>query len=271
MSDVISALTSKFRFPGWLSADHREDKLERRDALVRPVPALPAREAALRDAAAYNLSSRQATLAQEFEHRVLNGLQLIAGMLLLQSRTAQTPEAASQLTVAARRVFAMGLVHDRLHFVDHLENVELKHYLTRLCDHLSGLLFQEPAARAILVEGVHVSVPTVLASTLGFILNELITNSVKYADGDITVRIEKAAPAGYLLSVLDDGPGLPTGFEPAASSGLGMKLVASLVTQIGGELQTGCGDNGRGARFTVAFCVPRFGPDEVLRVDQNSS
>ena len=179
MSDSISALTSKFQFPEWLSADRREDKLGRRDALVRP--ASPAREAALRDAATYNLSPHQVTLGQEFEHRVLNSLQLIAGMLALQSRTAETPQAASQLTVAARRVFAVGLVHSRLHFADHLENVELKHYLTRLCEDLSGLLFQERAAQAIVVEGVHVSVPTALASNLGFILNELITNSVKYA------------------------------------------------------------------------------------------
>ena len=267
MSDSVSALMSKFQYPGWLPADHREDKLGWRDGLVRPVPALGAREAAVRDAATYNLSPHQVTLGQEFEHRVLNSLQLIAGMLALQSRTAETPQAASQLTVAARRVFAVGLVHNRLHFADHLENVELKHYLVRLCEDLSGLLFQERAAQAIVVEGVHVSVPTALASTLGFILNELITNAVKYANGDITVRIEKAAPAGYLLSVLDDGPGLPAGFEPAAGKGLGMKLVMSLVTQIGGALQIGCGDNRCGARFTVAFRVPGVGADGVSRVD----
>ena len=133
------------------------------------------------------------------------------------------------------------------------------------------MLFQERAAQAIVVEGVHASVPTALASNLGFILNELITNSVKYASGDITVRIEKAAPAGYLLSVLDNGPGVPAAFEPAESKGLGMKLVMSLVTQIGGELQIGCGDSGRGARFTVAFRVPSFVADGVLRADQNSS
>jgi two-component sensor histidine kinase len=268
MSDPIYALTSKFEFPRGLSTDRREDKLGRHNALVRPAPA---REPALRDAATYDLSLHQVTPAQEFEHRILNGLQLIAGMLALQSRTAATSEAASQLSVAARRVFAVGLVHDRLHFADHLQNVELKHYLTRLCEGLSGLLCQERAAQAITIEGVYVSAPPALASNLGFILNELITNSMKYANGDITVRIEKAASAGYLLSVLDDGPGMPAGFEPAESKGLGMKLVASLVNQIGGELQIDCGDNGRGARFTVAFCVPDFDADRVLRIDQNSN
>jgi two-component sensor histidine kinase len=265
MSDSVSSLTSKFELPGWLSADRHNNKLGRRDALVRPGPASPAREAALKEAATYNLSPHQVTLGQEFEHRVLNSLQLIAGMLALQSRTAETPQAASQLTVAARRVFAVGLVHSRLHFADHLENVELNHYVTRLCENLSGLLFQERDDQAIVVEGVHASVPTALASNLGFILSELITNAAKYASGDITVRIGKAAPAGYLLSVLDDGPGLPAGFQPAESKGLGMKLVVSLVAQIGGELQIGCGDNCRGASFTVAFGVPEFGADGVDR------
>ncbi len=94
---------------------------------------------------------------------------------------------------------------------------------------------------------------------------------MKYANGDVTVRLEKAAPAGYLLSVLDDGPGVPAGFEPAESKGLGMKLIMALATQIGGELHIGCGDNGRGTRFTVAFYVPEFGADGVARVDQNPS
>jgi two-component sensor histidine kinase len=268
MSDSVHTLTSEFPFPGWLSVNRRADKLERRDTPVKPAPA---RELALRDAAVYDLSPHQVTPAQEFEHRILNGLQLIAGMLALQSRAAGTSKAASQLSVAARRVFAVGLVHHRLHFADHLQNVELKHYLTRLCGDLSGLLCQEWAAQTIAVEGAHVSVPAALATNLGFLLNELITNSMKYANGDITIRIEKAASAGYLLSVLDDGPGMPAGFEPAESKGLGMKLVASLVNQIGGELQIGCGDNGRGARFTVAFRVPDFGADRVLRVDQSSS
>jgi two-component sensor histidine kinase len=63
---------------------------------------------------------------------------------------------------------------------------------------------------------------------------------------------------GHSLSVLDDGPGLPAGFDPAASRGLGMKIIGSLVRQIGGELQFASGENGRGAAFTVTFGSPRL-------------
>jgi two-component sensor histidine kinase len=58
---------------------------------------------------------------------------------------------------------------------------------------------------------------------------------------------------GYALSVSDDGPGLPEGFNPTKTNGLGMKLISSLVRQIGGQLQIARGDNGKGTQFTVLF------------------
>jgi two-component system, sensor histidine kinase PdtaS len=65
----------------------------------------------------------------------------------------------------------------------------------------------------------------------------------------------------HSLSVLDDGPGLPAEFDPAASKGLGMKIVGSLVKQIGGKMQFASGENGRGSRFTLTFCFPRTAPN----------
>ena len=114
-------------------------------------------------------------------------------------------------------------------------------------------LFQEGTGHAIVVEGADCEIPTTLGIPLGFIVNELITNSAKYAKGHITVRVETTSPACHALSVWDDGPGLPAGFDPAKSKGLGMKIVLSLVKQIGGELHILPGDSGRGARFRVTF------------------
>jgi two-component sensor histidine kinase len=200
-----------------------------------------------------DLSRRQILMAEEFEHRLLNGLQLIVSLLSLQSRTAPTREAADQLTTAARRVSALGRVHRRLHLLDHLDKVEFRKYLEHLCEDLSGLLAQDSSRFAIVVEGARVEIPTALAIPLGLIVNELITNSAKYADGCVTVRIEMMSPEHCALSVLDDGPGLPVGFAPADSKGLGMKIVLALVEQIGGALHILPGNNGRGTCFTVTF------------------
>jgi two-component system, sensor histidine kinase PdtaS len=229
------------RKPYATTADELHAALAREDTLLREKD---------------DLSRRQIMLAQEFEHRLINSLQLIVSLLSMQSRTATTPEAAAQLTIAARRVAALGRVHRRLHLLDHQDNVEFKQYLQHLCDDLSDLLIQEGSGYAIVVEGTNCEIPTSLAIPLGFIVNELITNSAKYTQGHITVRVEATSPACHAVSVLDDGPGLPAGFDPAKSKGLGMKIVLSLVNQIGGELHISSGDGGRGTRFTITFGAP---------------
>ena len=256
MSDSMSGRASVFQFPWSRSRESYAYEQAQSAALIAELQAARVREhALLRDKA--DLLQRQDMLAQEFEHRLVNSLQIIVGLLSLQSRTA-TPEAAAQLTVAANRVASFGRVHRALHLLDHQESVQFKAYLQHLCEDLSGLLFQGESARAIAVEGARITIPTVFAIPLGFIVNELITNSAKYAKSDITVRLGTSPSAGYSLSVLDDGPGLPADFDPAASKGLGMKIIGSLVRQIGGELQIASSENGgRGAIFTVAFGSPR--------------
>jgi two-component sensor histidine kinase len=115
------------------------------------------------------LMQRQHISAQEFEHRLANSLQLIVGLLSLQSSAATTAEAAEQLTIAAKRVTALGRVHQRLHLLDHQRNVEFKRYLQELCGDLSDLLLQEKAGRAVVVSGTNVKLPTRLGIPLGFI------------------------------------------------------------------------------------------------------
>jgi len=200
-----------------------------------------------------DLSEHQAMLTQEFDHRLMNGIQLIVSLLALQSRTATTPEAADQLAIAACRVASMGRIHRQLHVLDHQDRVEFKDYLNDLCQDLSSLLIHDSSAQAIAVEGSKLDMPTKLAIPLAFIVSELITNSAKYARSHVTVRIEATSPTERSLSVIDDGPGLPEGFKPAESKGLGMKIVQSLLQEIGGDLRILQGDNGCGARFTIKF------------------
>ena len=107
------------------------------DALSSELQAALAREQVLQQEK-HEMSQRQGMLTQEFEHRLINGLQLSVSLLSLQSRTATTPEAADQLTIGARRVASLGRVHRRLHLLDHQDHVEFKEYLQLLCDDLSG-------------------------------------------------------------------------------------------------------------------------------------
>jgi len=211
-----------------------------------------AREAGLRREMD-ELAQRRVIQAQEFEHRLINGLQMISSVLSVQSRKALTFDAANQLAAAASRVAALGRVHRRLHLLDNQDHVEFKCYLEDLCGDLASLLCEELGDSAVIVDGTTAEIPTSLAIPLGFIVNELITNAAKYARGNITVRFAATGFGGYSLSVLDSGPGLTAQFNSAASKGLGMKIVQALVKQIGGELGISAAHEGGGARFTVAF------------------
>jgi len=199
-----------------------------------------------------NLIRQKNILSKESEHRLLNGLQLITSLLTIQSRAANNAEAAAQLTIAANRVAAIGRIHRHLHALDHVKSVEFKQYLENLCRDLSGIASSESPENVIVVDGVDLQIPAVKGIPLGFIASELITNAIKYARGKIMVSLQASAN-GYALSISDDGPGLPEGFETTASRGLGMKLISSLVRQIDGQLQIDRGGNGKGARFSVLF------------------
>lgn len=189
---------------------------------------------------------------QEADHRLLNGMQMIASLLSLQSRSVSNPEVAEQLTIAADRVAMIERVHRRLHYLDRLENVAFKQYLADLCRDLSTMLTLEGKAEpAVAFEGIEVNLPTTIAIPLGFIVSELVTNAVKYGKGRIAVTLKTEPGKGYALSVANDGAILPTGFD--AGKGLGMKIVHAFVRQIGGELLVSRRDQDQGARFNVMF------------------
>lgn len=198
-----------------------------------------------------NLLDRQRIRTQEFEHRLFNGLQLVANTLLLQRRDA-TFAAATQFTVAAARIVAFGRVHRRAHLVDQ-DMVEIKQQLQLLCLDLSGLLLQGSPGKCLTVKGKACRLPAALAVPIGLIVNELITNAVKYANTDITVRLDSITPVSHSISVADTGPGLPAGFDPACGSGLGMQIVQALVKEIGGELRFQSGAKGQGTTVTLTF------------------
>lgn len=200
------------------------------------------------------LAHQQEILRRESDHRLMNSLQMVVSLLSLQSRTEANAEAKSSLSVAANRVRTMARVHRHLHSLDGSETVALKQYLEELCrDNSQILTSADRRAQPILFEGTEVRMPTAVGFPLGLIVNELLTNAIKYGKGRISVKLEPRSATACALSVCNDGSALPDGFDPAASKGLGMSLVSSLVGQIGGELRIDRGENNDGTRFTVLF------------------
>jgi two-component system, sensor histidine kinase PdtaS len=194
-------------------------------------------------------------LSQESEHRLLNNLQIVSSLLAMQGRCATCAEAATQLATASRRVAAMGRIHRRLHSMDAQQGVAFKQYLEDICGDISAMLSWQERAKAVRVDAIEITLPTATALPLGFIVSELITNAAKYGDGEIAVRLVREGHNTCQLSVSNSGRPLADTFDPAASTGLGMKIIRSFVQQIGGELRFGSAEADKGACFTVMFPI----------------
>lgn len=231
---------------------HRETEAELRQALLREDDLLRQKDELIQQKD--QLIQQKDILGKESEHRLLNGLQLVTSMLSAQSREIDSPEVAAQLTVAANRVATLARVNRHLRTLDKLESVEFRPYLEKLCHDLSDMASVQ---LSLCVEGAELKIPSVIAVPLGLITSELVTNSIKYAKGKISVALKTGPNGDYVLSVSDDGQGLPAAFDPAAASGMGMKIIAALVRQIRGELHFTKGDRDQGTRFSVTF-TPQF-------------
>jgi two-component system, sensor histidine kinase PdtaS len=230
---------------------YERELIQYRSMEIRLRDALAESEARLRQQD--ELIQRQELLKKESDHRLLNDLQMTISLLSLQSRGSANAEAAAQLAVAANRVSMIARIHHRLHSYDGVQTIEFKRFLADFCRDFSAMVSSDERPKRVIVEGTEINLPATIAIPLGFIASELITNAAKYGKGHISISIQADPEFGHALSVSNDGPALPEGFDPDASKGLGLRIIRSFVKQIGGELRIGRNDDGQGARFTVLF------------------
>lgn len=184
------------------------------------------------------LLERQELLLKEIHHRVRNSLQLIGSVVGLQLRQVTDPAARSVLGDTGRRIRSVAAVHERLHRADRLDVVDLGAFLAELVEDLRASAPPGVALTLRVVPGARV--PIGLAVSLALLVNELVTNALKYAypegvGGGVEVALDRAGEGRLALSVRDRGRGLPPGFTAEGRS-LGMRLVSALAGQLGGAL-----------------------------------
>jgi two-component system, sensor histidine kinase PdtaS len=204
------------------------------------------------------LISKDATI-REIHHRVKNNLQTVAAMLRLQARRASTEEAREALAEAELRVAAIAVVHETLS-ADTGESVDFDEIVDRVVALVRDLApaYTEPERVPVLRrEGSWGWLPSHLATPLAMTVSELLHNAVEHAAATrITVRLRRDAHE-LALEVVDDGRGLPEGFDPA-STGLGLSIVASLVTaDLHGQYSIE-GSPGAGVQVVVRVPEPRL-------------
>jgi PAS domain S-box-containing protein len=176
-------------------------------------------------------------LIREVHHRVKNNLAAIVGLLEMQRRVLTDPESREILTELGGRIRSMSLIHEKLYRSENLARIDFQHYLTALISHLrTSYGSAQIQCRS---EAVGVEMPLDLAVPCGMIVNELVTNALKYAfppewtaagghdAGCIRVAISQEK-GFYTLSVSDNGIGLPPGFDWTAANTMGMVLIRML-------------------------------------------
>ena len=199
------------------------------------------------------LSQQQAVMLREMNHRVANSLQLITSLIELQSRRVRDREARELLQQAAERVDAVSLVHRRLYTSGEVGVVQMDQYLAGLVDELNRATTADGKAGPITLRAEPVRIETDRAIPIGLIVNELVTNALKYAypggdTGPVRVLLKRDGGSTRLV-VEDDGVG--TGAGPPQGSGLGRTIVNAMASQLRAVVAQD--EVHRGARFTVSI------------------
>ncbi len=198
-------------------------------------------------------------LLREVHHRVKNNLAAIISLMDMQRRKIDDAHGQNILTELSNRIRTMSLVHEKLYRADSLASIDFQDYTQALISHLRTT-FGSPGI-ICQVDAPGITIPLDLASPCGLIVNELVTNALKYAfpegkprPGNSDCRIMvclNRENATYTLTVADNGIGLPTGFDWTKTQTLGMILVRMLGQhQLRGQYVV---DENNGTSFTLTF------------------
>ena len=196
-------------------------------------------------------------LLKEIHHRVKNNLQVISSLLDLQTRNIEDQGALSAIEDGQNRVKAMALIHQKLYQNEDIGTISFEEYSRQLIGQIASL-FPHGSDVQVEVDKSDAQLDIDTAVPLGLILNELLTNAYKYGfaslpsgQGKIRVSLAPQSEEGsYLLTVKDNGPGLPEDFEIRRAKSLGLRLVRRLSRQLYGKADYSYEG---GAVFRVSF------------------
>ncbi len=199
-----------------------------------------------------SLKEKEALLG-EVHHRVKNNLALVLGLIEMQIAKTNNETLRHELSEVQHRISAMSLIHEKLYKTSNFAKIDLSDYLQDLIKFLNGFYNKGKTIK------LHFDTEAVLASTkkaipVALIVNELITNSFKYAfkdktSGNISITLKKQNEFSS-LTIADDGPGLPEGMDLTKLNSLGFKLLNIFTKQLKGTYVV---NQVKGFSITITF------------------
>ncbi|MBK7500163.1 MAG: CHASE domain-containing protein [Ignavibacteriales bacterium] len=233
LADIINVQDKKFRFT--VFNDITESKLAE-DEIKRQL-------------------QEKEVLLREVHHRIKNNITSIGNLLSIHANSISNPEALSILQDAIGRVQSVALIYNKLLLTDDYQDISVKKYFEDLIDAVVNI-FSLNDSVVIVKEIDDFALDVKRIFPLGTIVNELLTDSLKYAfvnknSGLIVIKLEKNGNH-ISLAIKDNGNGLPKGFDVSESNGLGLMLVKMLCQQLGATFKI---ESEQGTRSTIEFDV----------------
>ena len=213
------------------------------------------------------------TLIKEIHHRVKNNLQIIISLLNLQSNQIQDVHTLEMFRVSQARVRTMALIHEKLYLSEDLSDIDFAEYIKGLSEYLVHSFQPDALTVSLRTEVESISLSVESAVPCGLIVNESISNALKHAfpsarEGTITVGFRRGSKGMLVLTVSDDGVGIPVDFDLERSNSLGLQLITTLTKQLKGHLHVHT-DNG--TTITVEFTDPRTREEDKANAERETA
>lgn len=202
-------------------------------------------------------------LLKEIHHRVKNNLMVVSNLLDLQSEHIADDRMRSFFQESQDRIRSMALIHEKLYQKRDYRCIDFGDYLDTLSHYLLHCYEKEPGLISLSVEADTVAIAIDEAIPFGLIVNELLSNALKYAfppgrKGTITIRCSARDDGRISLTIADDGDGLPPGLDFKNTETLGLQLVTLLVRQLRGRIEM---ESNGGASFAITFSPTAISTD----------
>ena len=235
LASVLFLALAGFAYKAYSSNRKKKEELNRKNLLIEKT------------------LSEKDVLMKEIHHRVKNNLQVVSSLLSLQSNYIKDEQALDAVTDSKNRVQSMALIHQNLYQENNLTGINVQDYIGKLCDNLFSSYNIRPGKVKLIKEIDNMILDVDVVVPVGLILNELITNSLKYgfdndfADGMIKVMLHEKN--GLLkFAVYDNGKGFPSGFFEKRGQSFGFIMIEAFMNKLGGKVKY---YNDEGARAEI--------------------